>query len=239
MTESTSSPFATLYTTTSFQHARVMKTLAAASLNGLIITIPPDFIYGTTNQSPAYLAKFPHGKIPALETSSGFHLAESSAIAYYVSDSGPAREQLLGSTVKERALVQMWISFADAEVFANASPVLGAITNTQSYIPEVVKPKEEQFLRALRRMELHLDEDTGEGKRKWLVRGKDFSLADLSVASSLYWPLRYFVDGGTRRMFPRIMEWWDALMGEEVVEKAFGKLEMCANRPEVLGEHKE
>ena len=239
MTEPIASPFAILYTTTSFPHARVMKILAAASLNDLILTIPPDFIYGTTNQSSAYLAKFPHGKIPALETSAGFHLAESSAIAYYVSDLGPAREQLLGRTVEERALVQMWISFADAEVFANASPILGAITNTQPYIPEVVKPKEEQFLRALRRMEVHLDEDTVDGKRKWLVMDEEFSLADLSVASSLYWPLKFFVDEETRRMFPRVMNWWDALMDEEIVAKAFGKLEMCVNRPQILGESKE
>lgn len=237
MAESTpQTPFAVLHTTTNFTHARVMKTLAAASLNNLVLTIPPDFKYGTTNQTPSYLAKFPHGKIPALETLSGFRLTESQAIAYFVADSGPAREQLLGRSVEERALVQMWIAFADAEVFANVSPALLVVIESKKLDPDYVEETEQQFLRALRRMEIHLDGNVGEGEgRKWLVRDDEFSLADLSVASSLYWPLKFFVDGETREKFPRIMTWWGRLMEHEAVGKAYGVLEMCANRPEVLG----
>ena len=43
----------------------------------------PAFEMGKTNKSPEYLAKFPMGKVPALETADGKTLYESGAIAYY------------------------------------------------------------------------------------------------------------------------------------------------------------
>ncbi|KAF2800036.1 glutathione S-transferase [Melanomma pulvis-pyrius CBS 109.77] len=235
--EASTTPFATLHTTTAFPHARAMKTLAAASINGLTLAIPPDFAFGTTNTTPAFLAKFPHGKIPALETASGFLLSESSAIAHYVCDSGPARDQLLGRSAEERALVQMWASLADEEILANAAPLVGAATGRQRYIPEIQEVKEMQFLRAMRRLEVHL-ENAGRG-RTWLVREDELSLADLSVASSLYWPLKFILDGEARGRFPRVMGWWERLMAVEEVGKAFGApLAFCEKRPEVLGEAK-
>ena len=37
----------------------------------------------TDNKKPEFLEKFPHGKIPALETADGFKLFEGMAIARY------------------------------------------------------------------------------------------------------------------------------------------------------------
>ena len=46
----------------------------------------PAFIYGVTDKSPDFLAKFPSGKVPALEIhGQGYHLNESNAIADYLS----------------------------------------------------------------------------------------------------------------------------------------------------------
>ena len=176
-------PFGTLYTTVYFLHARVTKILAAANLNDLEILINPDFKYGVTNKSAEYLTKFPHGKIPAFETPSGFCLAEGSAIAYYVADSGPRRDQLLGRTAEERALVQMWISFADSQIWPDGGAILGPMMGQGKYDKEIVDFKESQFIRALQRLEHHLVQND----RLWLVRDDELSLADLSVASGLLW----------------------------------------------------
>jgi elongation factor 1-gamma len=216
-------PFATLYTTTTFLHAKVTKTLAAAALNNLEIHIDPNFNYPTTNKTPEYLAKFPHGKIPALEIPSSFCLSEAGAIAYYVAESGPAKDQLLGRTSEERALVQMWISLADTDIFPSGSFVIQG-----RHGREVLDEFERQFLRALERVEHHL----GQADRVWLVRDDEFSLADLSVAASLYWPLERMMDAEYREKFPRIMEWWDRLMAIEEVGKAFqAPLKFCEARP--------
>ena len=50
---------------------------------GLSLDAPSSFVFGESNKSPEYLAKFPHGKIPAFEGSDGFTLFETQAIARY------------------------------------------------------------------------------------------------------------------------------------------------------------
>ncbi|KAH7124146.1 glutathione S-transferase [Dendryphion nanum] len=222
------SPFATLYSTTSFVHARATKSLAIANINSLDLYVDPNFAYGTTNKTPAFLSKFPHGKIPALETPSGFCLSESTAIALYLAESGPAKDQLIGRTIEERALVQMWISLADTDIWLNAGAVLGPISGSSKYYPEEVENKEFQFNRALQRIEEHL----GQEGKVWLVRDDEFSLADLSVASSLYWPLKIFMDKEYQEKYPKLMGWWDRLMGIEKVAKGFhAPITFCDKRP--------
>lgn len=225
-------PFGTLYTTVQFLHARITKILAAANLNGLEILIDPAFKYGITNQSADYKARFPHGKIPAFETPAGFCLAEGSAIAYYVADSGPRREQLLGRTPEERALVQMWISFADSQIWPDGGAILGPMLGTAKYNKDTVDSKEVQFVRALHRLEHHLAQ---EGK-VWLVRDDEVSLADLSVASGLLWPLKTFMDPEYRKNFPKMMEWWTRLLAVEGVGKAFNApVQLATRRPAANG----
>ena len=56
---------------------------AVAAWLGLPLDAPSSFVFGESNKSPEYLAKFPHGKIPAFEGSDGFTLFETQAIARY------------------------------------------------------------------------------------------------------------------------------------------------------------
>ncbi|OCK82103.1 glutathione S-transferase [Lepidopterella palustris CBS 459.81] len=213
-------PFATLHTTPNFLNARIAKTLAAASINNLTLTIPSDFIMGTTNKSPEYLAKFPMGKIPALETPSGFRLTEATAISFYIADSGPKREQLLGRTPEERALVHMWVGLSDTEIFPNLGAVLTPMLGRGEYVKKTVEEKEAALMRALRRIELHLKGD-GEG-RKWLLDGEELSLADLSVAGSMLWVFKYLLDQEAREEFPETVAWYRRVLAVEGVEEAFG-----------------
>ncbi|KAF2739131.1 glutathione S-transferase [Polyplosphaeria fusca] len=220
-------PFATLHTSTGFLHARVTKSLAAANLNNLEIHIPPNFIYGTTNKTPEYLAKFPHGKIPALETPSGFCVSEGSAIALYLAEAGPKKTQLTGRTPEERASVQMWVSLSDSELFPPAGAILLPILGIEAYDKERVDKREAEFIRALKRVEHHLNQ---EGK-VWLVRDDELSLADLSVAASLFWPFQFFMDPDYRAEYPKVMQWWERLMAVEEVGKAFKvPVAMCEKR---------
>ena len=45
--------------------------------------MPENYVHFEDNKKPEFLAKFPHGKIPAFEGSDGFKLFEGSAIARY------------------------------------------------------------------------------------------------------------------------------------------------------------
>lgn len=47
------------------------------------LDLPENYTHFLDNKQPAFLEKFPHGKIPALEAADGFKLFETSAIARY------------------------------------------------------------------------------------------------------------------------------------------------------------
>jgi hypothetical protein len=56
---------------------------AAAALGGIILDAPESYVHMEDNKKPEFLSKFPHGKIPALETKDGFLLFEGVAISKY------------------------------------------------------------------------------------------------------------------------------------------------------------
>ncbi|OCL11615.1 glutathione S-transferase [Glonium stellatum] len=218
-------PFATIYTTTNMLHARVTKALAAANINGLEVETAPNFVYGETNKTPEFLAKFPMGKIPALETPSGFFLAEGTAIAHYLADSGPKRDQLLGRNPEERALVQMWIGLSDSEIFPNIGGVISPMVGRSEYVEKIVNEKEAALVRAIKRVESHLK------GRKWLVDDAYLSLADLSVAASLMWGFKYMLDVKARKEYPETTSWYLRLLEQDGVKEAFGGApELCEVR---------
>merc|ERR1712198_794417 len=91
---------------------RAQKALIAAKYSGAQVTVAKDFVFGETNKTPAFLKKFPLGKVPAFEGSDGTLLTESNAIAYYV-----ANDELRGgSDAGARAQVVQWMCWADNEV---------------------------------------------------------------------------------------------------------------------------
>jgi len=200
--------------------------MAAAALNGLELMLCPDFEMGKTNKSPEYLAKFPLGKIPALETSSGFTLTESSAIAYYMCDSGPRREQLLGTTPEERALVQQWVFFTTEQVIRSVSALVRPIVGVSPYDADVEKQNAGDLRRWLAYFEAYM------AGRTWILPGGTaLSLADLSVAHGLRMGLRHYIDEEERSKYPNIMQWWDRVLAVPEVNKAFGGNQLLQKKP--------
>ncbi|KIO15867.1 hypothetical protein M407DRAFT_34520 [Tulasnella calospora MUT 4182] len=119
-----------LYTTaTQNQGLRIR---AVAAFGGVQLETVEGFESNVTNKSAEYLAKFPLGKYPALETPSGLHLTETIAIARYVA--GLAKNSLLlGSTPEEEAQVDQWVSFGDTELFAPGRIVAGLLSGNVPY----------------------------------------------------------------------------------------------------------
>ncbi|KAJ7704009.1 hypothetical protein B0H17DRAFT_1040374, partial [Mycena rosella] len=56
---------------------------AVAALGGVAIDLPESYVHYEDNKKPEFLAKFPHGKIPAWEGKDGFLLFEGAPIARY------------------------------------------------------------------------------------------------------------------------------------------------------------
>ncbi len=92
---------------------RAFKILIAAEYNAIEIEIP-DFKVPEDAQTPSFLSKSPLGRVPALETPSGF-LFESNAIARYVARIRRDTE-LYGVSFFESAQVDSWIDFSSHDI---------------------------------------------------------------------------------------------------------------------------
>ncbi|KAH7002631.1 glutathione S-transferase [Ilyonectria destructans] len=225
-------PFATLHTLVGEQHLHVLKIQAAANINSLLIETPSHFVMHESNKTAEFLAKFPLGKIPALETASGFCLTESSAIAYFISDSGPRREQLLGSDVEERALVQQWIFFADEMLQPSLLPLLLPHLGRANYDENIEMVKVKELHRWLKYLEEHLE------GREWLVSNTTGpSLADLSVGSSMAFGFRHYIDMDMRNDYPRLEAWYKRLVRIPEVKDGFVDVTLVEKRPIPMGLH--
>lgn len=60
-----------------------MQIKAAAVLGGIEIAFPEGYEHYVDNKKPEFLAKFPHGKVPAWTGADGFNLFEGVAIGRY------------------------------------------------------------------------------------------------------------------------------------------------------------
>jgi len=65
------------------QNPRVFKAVVAAAYNGLEVKVDDNFVMGTTNKTPEWMAKFGASQVPAFEAADGTILIESGAIAHY------------------------------------------------------------------------------------------------------------------------------------------------------------
>ena len=54
-----------------------------AAFAGLKLDLPEHYVHFEDNKKPEFLAKFPHGKIPAFDGADGFKVFETTAIAHY------------------------------------------------------------------------------------------------------------------------------------------------------------
>ncbi|KAG6863678.1 hypothetical protein C0991_004154, partial [Blastosporella zonata] len=118
----------TLWTVPQQNSGKIIRAVAAFA--GVQIEIPV-YEHFVDNKKPEFLAKFPHGKIPAFEAADGFTLSESTPIARYVAGLAP-NAGLVGADTKTAAIIDQWVHLAESEIdtytaFSNAL-VSGYIT---------------------------------------------------------------------------------------------------------------
>lgn len=153
------------------------------------------------------MEKFPLGKVPAFETASGFKLVESSAIASFVAESGPKREQLLGATLEDRARNEQWILFNELQV----EPTNYSLIAWRFELEEYDSKKEENAAKELKRWldfyEDHLKE------RRWFVNADEAgpSLADLTIGATLFALYFVYVDANMRKEHPKVLDFFERL----------------------------
>ena len=177
-----------------------------AKLSGLELDVPVTMEPGVTNKTSWYLAKFPLGKIPGFESRDGaFTLVESNAIAQYIAESGPKKQQLLGATAEERALVSQWIFFNELQFEPTIASLAEMLFHGRPHDAADLDRAAADLGRWLAYLEQHFA-----GGRTWLVRQEgEPSLADITVAATLWGAYLVYVDAEMRPQYPELLAFFE------------------------------
>ena len=200
-------------------HFRTVKILFAAALSGKSLQVlckEPEFVFGQTNRSDEFLAKFPLGKVPAFESGDGkVVLSESNAIAYYVSN-----EQLRGKSPEDAALVQQWINFADNEILPSACtwvfPTLG-MTQFNKGETEAAK---EHLKKCMNVLNVYLT------SRTYLV-GQRISLADVVLACNMRMMYMLVLEPSFRQPYGNVNRWFETIVNHPEFVKIVSETKLC------------
>lgn len=182
---------------------------------------------GETNKTPEFLAKFPLGKVPALECADGFCMADGAAICQYLARMGPKAEQLLGNAddPKTQARISEWSFFSEGELISNFLPPAIMVFLKLAPFDETSYNKHlSNIERACGRIETAL-----EGGKKYLV-GDTVTLADIMVGGVLIPLFKTFADAEMRKNIPSTVAYVQNLADMEEFKNVYGALEMCETR---------
>jgi elongation factor 1-gamma len=197
---------------------RANKALIAAKYSGATVKVvsdPPEFVVGETNKSPAFLQKFPLGKVPAFEATDGTLLFKSNAIAYYV-----ANDTLRGTNLVDKAHIQQWIEFADNDVLPSYCAWLFPCLGIMQYNKQNTERAKEDIKTALCILNDHLL------TRTYLV-GERISLADITVASYLVELYRLVLDPEFRKPYQNTNRWFITLVNQQQFLDVVGNVTLC------------
>ncbi|GES63213.1 translation elongation factor eEF-1B gamma subunit [Aspergillus terreus] len=217
-------PLGLLYTFNFMPNPRAMKIMAVANMNNLELDFTPDFVLRRDNKTPEFLADFPMGKVPAFRTPDGLKIFESDAIAQYVAESGPCYEQLLGHDIAERTIIRQWICMANNEIMEPILPLVLWRVGRRVFDQKIETINLEKLERGLNCLEGHIEE------RVWVATDAKLSLADISMASALYWGFKFVIDKEMRRAYPGIMAWYKRTLESDGVKEAFGEMNLIDKR---------
>ncbi|KAL4783652.1 glutathione S-transferase [Aspergillus varians] len=169
-----------------------------------------------------YFSKFHTGKVPAFETSDGFCVYESNAVAWFLSHQDP-KSTLHGSNLREETTVLRWASFTNYEllppIMAWIQPIVGKAPSS----PEILEKLEEGCELTVRAIEKEI---TG---KEYLV-GDTLTLADLFVVSGLARGYQYVFTKSWAEKHPIVHEYYmrirndkdgifDSILGPNVIKE--------------------
>ena len=200
---------------------RSLKILIAAKYGGHDLSLDPSFVFGDTNLSKEWLAKFPLGKVPGLELSGGQTMDESNSAAWLL-----CPDNMTGGEDKNiQSSILRWISLSDLEVTPASCNWVYPRAGLMPASPDMERGRADllRFLTWLN-TELRL--------RTWLV-GERITLADISLMSSLLlvFSNKALLDMGEE--LPHVTRWYNTVINQKNVKSVLQgvSLELKATTP--------
>ncbi|KAF9221726.1 eEF1-gamma domain-containing protein [Gyrodon lividus] len=207
-------PIGKLYSVPAMRQTFVIKSVAA--LGGLELDVVADYKHFEDNKKPDFLAKFSHGKIPALEAANGLNLTEGAAIARYLATLAP-NAGLLGTSPEDEARVEQWVHFAETEIAAMSDFINQMLRGVFVYNKALHTALAERQLRSLKTLEAHLS------TRTYIV-GERITLADLTIASALYRAVAVTVDAPVRSTLINTIRHLETIANQPKLKEIWGEI---------------
>jgi elongation factor 1-gamma len=180
--------------------------------------LTPAFVLGKDNLTPAFKAASPMGRVPLLETPEGA-VFESNAIARYVARIRRDTE-LTGRTFFETAEVDAWMDFSTTEVELPAGLLAHAALGLAERRADAEAAAAAGVAKALAVLDRHL------ASRTFLV-GEAVTLADITLACALLYPLKFVLDGAARAPFPHATRWFVTCVNQPAFKAVLGETVLC------------
>merc|ERR1712227_825456 len=195
---------------------RAWKVLIAAEYSGAKVKNAANFVFGETNVSKEFLAKFPSGKVPAFESDDGLCLFESNAIAYYV-----ANDQLRGGKdAVAQCQVLQWLNFADSDILPASCTWVYPCLGIMQFNKTASERAKEDIKKAMTALNDHLLHHT------FLV-GERVTLADIVVACTMISLYQNVLDPGFRKPFGNVNRWFTTVVNQPQVKKVVGAINLA------------
>ncbi|XP_067865559.1 valine--tRNA ligase [Heterodontus francisci] len=192
----------------SFQNAKVLVSLEYGRSKLKMVEIRGPAGGDTQSQLPLT-------RLPAVETDSKLCIHGATAVAHYL-----APEGMRGSSTKDAALVQQWLSFADNEVIQPACawvfPVLGLLMHNK----KAVERAQLDLKKILQFLDTHLK------LRTYLV-GEGITLADIAVSCSLLLPYKHVFEPDFRKPYVNVNRWFLTCVNQPEFKQALGEVKLC------------
>eukprot|EP00750_Incisomonas_marina_P001634 INCI1141.1.p2 GENE.INCI1141.1~~INCI1141.1.p2 ORF type:complete len:430 (+),score=77.98 INCI1141.1:88-1290(+) len=190
---------------------RAFKALITAQVAGVSVAVKEVDAKGSSPNS-----------VPVLSTPNGA-ITQSNAIARYIARSRP-EAGLYGQTFFQSGQVDSWIDWGTNNVELPAILTTYWQFGWQPFNFQANKKALEDLAAAFAELEAHLL------SRTFLV-GQRLSLADIIVASQLFYPLKLSLDGAFRAQFPATLRWFSHVTAIPASAAVLGAVVYCAKTP--------
>jgi len=190
---------------------RAFKALIAAEYNGINVTVAEFDASVVKSLSPT-------GKAPVLQTPNGV-IFESNAIARFIAkirrDTG-----LTGNGLYEEAAIDSWVDFAANELELPSSvwfyPALG-------YMPF----QKAAYEKAKTDLAAGLETLNSTLLTKTYLVGDQITLADITVASALIYPMKLVCDKAYLKPFGNVVRWFNTCVNQPEFKNVVGEVVLC------------
>jgi len=188
-----------------------------------------DFEQVVSNADPTskdILALSPLGKLPVLQTNEG-SVFEANAITRYIARLG--KGHLYGANDFEIAQIEQFLDVAASEIELPSNvwiyPILGYIPNNAA----AVQKAQGGIRKVLGFLNKHLQ------TRTYLV-GERITIADIAVATSLYYLYQKVLDTKFRHPYVNTNRWYLTVVNQPEFKSVVGEVTLCGDKAEVAPE---